>query len=80
MVLEHAWFKPIFQDLKTKVVIHVQLTEQHLRQVHCGLQDLGIREGAHVQNHLNVLLLDEVSTYQGLLRALLGEPYSLIDA
>ena len=61
------------------MVIHVQLTEQHLGQVHCRLQDLGVREGADVQNHLNVLLLDEVSTHQGFLRTLFGEPDSLID-
>ena len=79
-MLNHAWLKTIFQDFEPEVINHVHITEKHLWKVHGAFQDFRIWERAHVKNHLDILLLDEVSGHKGLLRALLGEANPLIDA
>lgn len=60
MDVVHSWSESILQDFESEVIFRVQLTEQHFGEVHSRLEDLGVWEGAHIQDHLHILLLDKI--------------------
>jgi len=70
----------VLELFEAKHVVILQVVEQHGGQLHGRFEGFGVGEGASIQEHLHVLLLDVVSRDQGLLGRVLGEPDSLVDA
>lgn len=73
------WIIAILQNLETKVVLVLQVVEQHLGKVHRLLQCLGIWKRTRIKKNLDVLLLDIVPGDECLLWRLLRKPDLLVD-
>ena len=50
------------------------VVENHLREIHRGLESLSIQERTRVKDHLNILLLNVIPGDKSFLRRFLREP------